>query len=223
MGVDQIFRGWAQRGVQRDEIALGEQLLEWNQLNLDFARGGFADVRVIAENLHVESFGAHRDFAADAAEADEAQSLAANFRSGGAGFFPAAFVDGFVVAGHLASEREEQRESVLRDADGVSAGRAHDQDAAAGGFLQVDVVYADSGAADHAEAGGFFQELRRYLRRAANHQSIGVGDFRMQRIFRGQDNVPSRAAQQLHSAVTDFVCNDYFHRASRDLLWIPQR
>src|SRR5260221_17003 len=155
--IDQILRGWAERGVQRDEIAFGEQPLEWNQLDLHFARGGFADVRVIAKNAHVECFSAHGDLASDTSQTDEAQRLAANFGPRGAGFLPAALLNGLIQARTLVGQREEQREGVLRDANGVSAGRAHDQDAAARGFLEVDIVDADSGAANHAQVPGFFQ------------------------------------------------------------------
>ncbi len=118
----------------------------------------------------------------------------------------------------MPGQREQQREGVLRDADGVSARRAHDQDTAACGFLEVDIIYADSGAANHTETRRFFQQLRRYFGCAAHDKRIRVGDLRMERVLRGQDDVPAGAAQEFHATFTNFICNDDFHRASCDLL-----
>src|SRR5258708_10229160 len=109
--------------MEGDEIAFGEQSLERNQLNLHLARGGFADVRVITKNAHVKRFSAHGDFASDASQSDEAQRLATNLGPSGAGFLPAAFVNGFIEARHLLRQREEQREGVLRATNAVSPGR----------------------------------------------------------------------------------------------------
>ena len=103
---------------------------------------------------------------------------------------------------------------MLGHAYGVAAGRAHYQDAAPRGFLEVDIVYADSRAAHYAQTRGFLQQLGRYFGRAAHDQGIRVRDLGIQRVFRGKDNVPTRAAQQFHAALTDFVSNDYFHQSS---------
>src|SRR5229473_1372507 len=103
---------------------------------------------------------------------------------------------------------------MLRDTDRVSAGRAHDENAAARGFFEVDVVDTHARAPDDAEAGRFFQELRSDFGGAAHDQGIGVGDLRVECFLGGQDDVPSGAAQQVHAAFTDLVRYDHFHRVS---------
>ena len=72
---------------------------------------------------------------------------------------------------------QQHGHGVLGHADGVSAGRIHHQDALARGGVEVDVVHADAGAADDAQALGLVEQFGRDLRRAAYQQRIRVADF----------------------------------------------
>jgi hypothetical protein len=108
--------------------------------------------------------------------------------------------------------------------DGTSAGRAHDQDAALGGFVQVDVVHAHAGAADGAQLFGAVEQIGSDFRRAANDQGIGIGDLRVQRLLRCQYDVPARLLlQQLHAAIADLVRYDNFHEPHRLLRVFPAK
>ena len=54
---------------------------------------------------------------------------------------------------NVARHGQHQRQRVLGHRDGVAAGRVHHQHAGRGGGVQIDVVHAHAGAADHAQLG----------------------------------------------------------------------
>ena len=104
---------------------------------------------------------------------------------------------------------QQHGHGVFGDADGVSAGRIHDQHALARGGVQVDVVHAHAGAADHAQILRFFQQLGGHFRRAANQQRVRVANFLRDLAFRlGKiHHLPGRIRLQ--------NCNDVFGNAVR--------
>ncbi len=105
---------------------------------------------------------------------------------------------------------------MLGDADGISAGRIHDQHALAGGGVEVDVVDAHAGASDHYQALGVLQQLSRHLRRAAHQQSIGVAYFHgdLALGLREIHDLPRRVRlQNSDDVVGNAVCNEDFHTA----------
>ena len=118
----------------------------------------------------------------------------------------------------LPGESEQERERMLGDADRVSTGRAHYQDPAPRGFFEVDVIDANAGTANDAQARRFLQQLGSHFRGAANNEGIRVRDLGVEIVLGRQDDVPAGAAQQFYAAFTDLVCNNNFHRASSDLL-----
>ena len=154
-----------------------EKFVERDEFDFDFSRGRGRDERIVGEHFHFERASAAGHFGADAAEADEAQRLAAQLGAGERGFFPFARMNRGVGLRHGTRQAEHQRERVFGDANGISAGRVHHQDAATRGGIHVHVIHADAGASDHAKLRGLFEERGRDFRRAANHQTIGVGDF----------------------------------------------
>ena len=66
---------------------------------------------------------------------------------------------------------QHQRQGVLGHRDGVAAGRVHHQHAGRGGGVQIHVVHAHAGAADHAQFRGLFEHGRRNLHGAAHQQA----------------------------------------------------
>ena len=94
-------------------------------------------------------------------------------------------MNSFIQAGDLAGQRQEQSKSVFSDTDSIAAGSAHDQDAATRSFIQIDVVHADAGAANHAQAGSFFEEFGGDFGGAAHDESVSVGDLRVQSFLGG--------------------------------------
>ncbi len=196
--------------MQRYHVGAAQQIFEGNQLDVELARGGLGDVRVVSQNFHFEGASAAGHFGAYAAEADEAKRLAAQFHAGGR-FFPAAGLDGGVGLRHRAREGQHQRESVFGDADGVATGSVHHQDAAVSGGVHVHIIDANSGAAYDAEAVGFVEEFGGDAGGAADDEAVSVGDFGGERSGGGENNLPAGFAEELDAALADFVRDDDFH------------
>src|ERR1700693_4915731 len=97
------------------------------------------------------------------------------------------------------------------DADGVAAGGVHYQDAAASGGIHVHVVYANSCAADDAEAVGFVEKFGGDAGGAADDQAVGVGNLSLECSRCGENNLPARFTQELDSVLADFIRDDDFH------------
>lgn len=65
---------------------------------------------------------------------------------------------------------------MFRRGDRVAAGGVHDDDTVFGGGLDIDVVDADSGAADDLEVLGGLEDLGGDLGLAADDQAVELGD-----------------------------------------------
>src|SRR5882724_9606109 len=63
---------------------------------------------------------------------------------------------------------------MLGDRDSVAPGSIHHRDAALGGGIEVDVVYAYAGATDDAQLLRVREKCGVYLHRRANHEGIGI-------------------------------------------------
>ena len=78
-----------------------------------------------------------------------------------------------VGGGDEAGDGHEERDGLLGGADGVAAGRVHDDDALAGGGGDVDVVHADAGAGDGPELAGVFEQVGGDRGAAADDDAVG--------------------------------------------------
>ena len=115
--------------------------------------------RIEADDLHVEAGGPAGDLAADAAQADDAERLAGELRADELAALPLAGWTAGVGGGDVAGQGHEQGDGLLGGADGVAAGRVHDDDALARGGGDVDVVHADAGADDGPQLAGVFEQV----------------------------------------------------------------
>jgi hypothetical protein len=96
------------------------------------------------------------------------------------------------------------------DTHRVSPRSAHDQDAAASGFFEIDIVHAYPGAADDAKARGLVEKFSGNSGGAAHNEGVGVGDFFVESIFVGKNDVPAGATKEFDTAFADFVGNNNF-------------
>ena len=211
VAVDQILCGRAERGVEGDVVGRFEKFGKSEELDVELAGDFGADVGIVGEDGHLKSLGAAGDFGANAAEPDEAERFSANFSALSAGFFPAAGVNGGVALRDRTGDREEEGEGVFGDGGGVAAGGIRDQDAAAGGDLDVDVVDANTGAADDAKLIRFFEKLRGNFGGGADDEAGGVSQFGGERGGIGGDDLPARRAQDFEATRANFIRDDYFH------------
>ncbi len=220
-GIDHVARLRAHSRVQRNKIAFGKKLIERHEFHGQFPRCRFADERIISDDAHIESFRPRRHFAPDAAKTHQPQSLSTHFGAGRR-FFPPTFAHRRVKFWKLPNQRQQQRKGVLRNADRAPARCAHHQNAALRGFIQIDIVHANTRAAHYPQFFRTLQQFRSDFRRAAHNQRIRIANLRIQRIFRRQYHVPSGLLfQQFHAAVADFVRYDDFHAPRRLLRVLP--
>jgi hypothetical protein len=171
------------RHVQRDEVRPLHQLLEREQLDAHGPGPVGRDVGVERHELHAEGVGPLRHERADAAEADDAEDLAVELDALPLRPLPLPGLQRGVGLGHVAGLGQQERHRVLGRRQDVRLRRVDDHHAPAGGRLDVDVVQADAGPADHHEVGPGLQHVGRDRRRRADDQGVGTLD-RDQQLLR---------------------------------------
>ena len=109
------------------------------------------------------------------------------------------------------AQRQRQRQRVLRGGHGVRLGRVGDDDAALGGRLDVDVVDAGAGAADHLQALGARDQLGGHLRRGADDDRVELADP-LQQLVVGHLEAEldlEVLSQELHAALGDLLLHQH--------------
>ena len=173
---DHAAGGGGQGGVHADEVALAVEPVDLDGLGAEGADALDRDERVVGDDVHLEGEGATGHLGADGAEPDEAEGAAAKLGAHEVAPAPLAAAQGAVGAGDVAGEGHEQGERVLGGGDGVAARRVHDDDAALGGGLEVDVVHAGAGAGDDLEASGVGEGVGRDRGLAAHDEGLVAGE-----------------------------------------------
>ena len=134
-----------QRQVQRQELGDGEHVVRaLDALDAELAEALLRDERVVGDDAHPEPERAARDLLADAAEAEHAERLALELDPAPGRALPAALLQRRVRLRDVPRERDEQADGVLGGGDDRRLGRVGDDDPAARGGLDVDVVDADA-------------------------------------------------------------------------------
>ena len=149
--IDDVAGLVGERRVQRDEIGAAQQIVELHLLHADLHGPLRRQERIEGDHLHLQPDGAVGDDRADVAAADDAERLGEQLDAQELGLLPLAGLGGAIGFRDLARQRHHQRDGVLGGGDGIAEGRVHDDDALGGRGLDVDVVDADAGAADHLE------------------------------------------------------------------------
>ena len=176
-GVDEAVGLGGEADVQREVVGLLEDLVDGDEGDVVLAGDDGRDEGIVADEVHAEGLGAASDFKADAAEADDAERLAAKFGALQRLLLPLAGVHGGVGAGDGAGQRDHEADGEFGDGDGVGAGGVHDDDAATRGGGGVDVVDAYAGAADDAEFRRVLKQCGIDLNGGADDESVGVGEL----------------------------------------------
>ena len=144
IAVDQADGLGRLRQVDGEEVGLGDDLVEAEQLDAHLLGPILGHERVVRHEAHPEALGAVGDELADAAEADDAERLVGQFDAFPAAALPATRDERGVGLGHVAGRREQQRHRVLGGGDDVALRGVDDHHAARGGRRDVDVVEADA-------------------------------------------------------------------------------
>ena len=199
-GTDDVARLVGQRRVQRDEVGAPQQGVELDLLHAQLHRPLRRQERVVGDHLHLEADGAVGDDGADIAAADHAQRLGVELHAQELRLFPLAALRGAVGLRDLPGQRHHQRDGVLCGGDRIAEGRVHDDDALGGRGLDVDVVDADAGAADHPELAGGRDHLLRHLGGGAHGEAVVILDDLLQLLFSQADLHVSGEAALLEDA-----------------------
>ena len=139
--------------------------------------------------------------------------LAGEFDAHEAVLFPLAGVGRGVRGGDFAGEREHQRDRVFGRRDRVAVRRVHDDDAAGGGGVDVDVVDADAGAADDFQMRRGAEQVGGDFRRRADRQAVIAADDRFQFVLREAGlhvDVDAAVFEDLHGGRGELVGDQDF-------------
>ena len=166
--------------MQSQIIGLCEKLFDADQRNAVLSRHSSRYKWIAAHQLHSESARALRHFKPDAAKAQDAQRLAAQFRALQALLLPLARVHGKVRSGQFARQGQHQPDGELGHSDRVRAWRIHHNNAAPRRRCSINVVDAYARAANHTQLGRVLHQRVVNLHGAANHKRIGIGQGRRQ-------------------------------------------
>ena len=164
--------------------------------------------------MHADADGLLADDAADIAGTDDAERLAGDLDAHELRLLPLAGLRGGVGGGKLAGDGEHQRDGMLGGGDRIAEGRVHDDDAAARGGRDIDIVDADAGAADDLEVGRRRDQLFRRLGGGADGEAVIVADdlgelFLVLAELRLEVDIDAAIAKDLDGGFREFVGYEY--------------
>ena len=168
------------RHVQGDEVRGRAQLVQLHELDVEIRGDLTRDEGVVRDALHAEGVGPVDHFPADAAEADDAQGLAAHLDPQQALLLPAARLEQGVGLRHGPGGGEQEGQRMFGHADAVGPRRVDDQHPARARRVEVDVVDAGARARDDLEPGRAGEQLGIHPGRAADDQGVGIHEGGLQ-------------------------------------------
>ena len=180
--------------MHRDEVALGEHLVEREQLDLELLRTGGSHVGVVADDANAEGAEALGDEGADAAETEDADGLLVQLDAGERAALPLAGRKRRVGGRDVACEAQDVPDGQLGSRDDVGGRGVDDHDARARRGLDVDVVEPDARAGDDLERWSGGEGLRVDPGRRADEHRVRVGE-------RGEQRRTVRAIDVAHVEV----------------------
>jgi hypothetical protein len=205
--------------VDADEVGLRQQLVHLNvgDAQLLFDAGDVIDVE--REDVHADGLGHDAQLLADAAEADDAEGLAAELDALAVGLlFPLVLAHGVAGDGDVAGAGEHVAHGELGDGLGGGLRGVLHGDAGRLGVFDVDVVHADAAADDELElaALGLVDVVGADLGLGADDDDVEVaqGLAQLIRLIELLDDLVSGGAQRLHCGLVHTVGNQNTHIVS---------
>ena len=210
-GVDDVLGLLGQRRMQRDEVGALEQFIEFDLLDAQLDGTLWRQERIEGDHLHAQADATVGDDRADIAATEHAKHLARDLGAHELRFFPLAGLRRTVGGGDLPGDGQHQRDGVLGGRDRIAERRVHDDDAARGRRLDVDVVDADAGAADDLQLLGLADQLFRHLGGRADGEPVILADDFFQLLL-GEAGFEvdgdARVLEDLHGGGGEFVGNE---------------
>ena len=221
IAVDEAGRLLGLRQVDREEVGLGDGLVERQQFDTHLPCPVGGHERVVGDDVHAERLGPIGDELADATEADRPPSvLSASSTPSHRDALPATGGQRGVGLRDVAGLGEQQRHRVLGGGDDVALRGVDHHHAAAGGRLDVDVVEADAGAADDEQLVGVLEDLGGDLGRRSDDQRLRAADVHQQIVeIELHVDVVACGAEPIEATFGDFFsdkdpghCNHRYRR-----------
>ena len=184
-GGDQAARLIAERGVNGDEVAAAEQVVQGDRLHAHAARHLFRHEGVVGDQFDAEAFQPFRDRAADPAQAQHADRLAEDLRPDELLAIPSAVFHTRVGLWDLTGQRQQHADGEFGSGECVAVGRVDDQHPLLCGRFNIDVIDTDARASDDLETIGGGENRGGDFRLAAHGQRVVLSDNRQQ-LFRFQ-------------------------------------
>ena len=151
LGVDDVLRFGREGAVERDDVALGVELVEFHDLHIILLRKFVIGIEVVGQDVHAETAQNFDEFLGDAAHADETGRFAVHVETEEAFELEIAFARAVDGAIDFAVEREHERHSILGHGVGRIGRHAHHVDAVFGSF-EIDVVETGTAQGDELHA-----------------------------------------------------------------------
>ena len=203
--IDRALRLRREREVEGEEVGLGQGvLLGLRALDAELAEPLLGDEGVVADDTHLQARRTAGDLLPDPAEAEHDEGLVRQLEPAVAGALPAPVLERRVGLRDVAREREQQADRVLGGRDDGRFRSVRDHDPAAGRRLDVDVVHAHPGAADHLEPVGPLDQVGGQLRRRADDDRVVVADLLREVAVRVDVDLVA-LAQELDAGVGDLL------------------
>jgi hypothetical protein len=184
--------------VDRDEVALSQQLVQADQAHPDLRRPRGADVRVVRQQPGAEGRHALCEQHPDPAQTHDPDGFVGDLDAGPAGALPPAGLQGGAGRRGVAGTRQQQRHRLLGGADDVGQRGVDDHHAAGGRSRHIHVVEADAGPRHDLEPRRCVEGLGVDPGSAPHQHGVGVRERRQQRGPVGAVDMPHRKAVTEH-------------------------
>ena len=192
-----------QRQVEGQEVGRAVDVLgRLDPLGPELAKALLRNERVVGDDAESEPERPPRHLLPDPAETEHAERLALELDPAVAPALPASLLQRRVRLRNVARKRDQQADRVLGRGDDGRLRRVRDDDSAACGRLDVDVVDPHPSSADHLQAVCAADDLGGQLRRRPDHDRV-VGADLLCEIAVEPDVDLEPLAQELHSRLGD--------------------
>ena len=198
--------------MQRDEVGGRIHVVGGLRfLDAEFPVALGAHVRVVRDHPHPEPERAVGHELPDPAETEDAEGLLVQLDAGELRSLPLPAGQRRMRLGHVPRQRQQQRHRVLGCGDHVRLRRVGDDDAALGRRRHVDVVDADPGPSDGAQARCVLEQLGVELGRRADQDPVVVADLLGKLLAAPVDAEVDVevAAEQLDPGVADLLGDEH--------------
>ncbi|CAB4572938.1 unannotated protein [freshwater metagenome] len=160
--------------MDRYEVALGEELIERDQLRIELRGPRRLEIRVVGQDLHAEGGHTLCDQLTDSAEADDAEFLLVELSTGVLRASPLPVLQRRVRWRDETSRGKDQTDGELGCRDDVRRWSIDHHHASSGSGGDIDIVETDSSTRDDFESFCRSDRFRVHLRGRANQHCINA-------------------------------------------------